>query len=115
EAVGRVDKTGVEARIQVDAEGRLKGMVAERDVRFVGGSTPVADRMTGLGDLVVHTGPISLAAAERVMTERKVKKLPLVNPDGTVLGLITAKDLLKHKEHPFATRDEQGRLCVAAA
>jgi IMP dehydrogenase len=49
------------------------------------------------------------------MAGRKVKKIPLVNPDGTVLGLITAKDLLKHRTHPFATRDEQGRLRVAAA
>ena len=115
EAIRLMEQMGVGTLIVVDDAGRLKGMLTERDVRFVGGSTPVADRMTGLGDLVVHTGPISLAAAERVMTERKVKKLPLVNPDGTVLGLITAKDLLKHKEHPFATRDEQGRLCVAAA
>ena len=62
--------------------------------------------MTPRDRLVVHTGPISLADAERVMTARKVKKLPLVNADGTVLGLITAKDLIKHREHPFATRDE---------
>jgi IMP dehydrogenase len=64
---------------------------------------------------VVHTGQISLADAERLMTARKIKKLPLVNPDGTVLGLITARDLIKHREHPFATRDDHGRLRVAAA
>src|SRR5207253_163772 len=75
----------------------------------------VSDRMTSVDRLVAHTGPISMADAERVMTERKVKKLPLVNANGTVLGLITAKDLIKHQEHPFATRDEQGRLRVAAA
>jgi IMP dehydrogenase len=71
--------------------------------------------MTGLDTLVLHTGLISMTEAERVMTERKIKKLPLVNADGTVLGLITARDLIKHQEHPFATRDEQGRLRVAAA
>jgi IMP dehydrogenase len=49
------------------------------------------------------------------MVEHKVKKLPLVNPDGTLLGLITAKDLLKHRRQPFATRDGQGRLRVGAA
>ena len=42
-----------------------------------------------------------------MMAERKVKKIPLVNADGTVLGLITARDLIKHRTHPFATRDEQ--------
>ena len=71
--------------------------------------------MTPRERLVVHTGPISLADAERMMTAHKIKKLPLVNPDGTVLGLITAKDLIKHREHPFATRDGRGRLRVAAA
>src|SRR5439155_16983281 len=71
--------------------------------------------MTPREKLVAHAGPISFADAERMMAERKVKKLPLVNPDGTVLGLITAKDLIKHRTHPFATRDNQGRLRVAAA
>ena len=49
------------------------------------------------------------------MIARKIKKLPLVNADGTLLGLITAKDLLKQQQHPFATRDAQGRLRVGAA
>jgi IMP dehydrogenase len=49
------------------------------------------------------------------MIARKIKKLPLVNSDGTVLGLITARDLIKQKQQPFATRDAQGRLRVAAA
>jgi len=71
--------------------------------------------MTPLDRLVVHKGAVSLAEAEPIMVARKVKKLPLVNADGTVLGLITAKDLIKHRRHPFATRDDQGRLRVAAA
>jgi IMP dehydrogenase len=49
------------------------------------------------------------------MVTHKIKKLPLVNADGTLLGLITARDLLKHQQQPFATRDTQGRLCVGAA
>jgi len=71
--------------------------------------------MTPRDRLVVHTGSISLADAEAVMTAKKLKKLPLVNADGTVLGLITAKDLINQRRHPFATRDERGRLRVAAA
>ena len=115
DAVRLMAQFGIGTLVVVDAEHRLAGMLTERDVRFVAGDRPVASRMTGFDKLVVHTGPISLARAERVMTERKIKKLPLVNEDGTVLGLITAKDLLKHRRHPFATRDEQGRLRVAAA
>ena len=108
-------KTGVGTLLVVDAAGRLQGLLTERDVRFVRGDPPVAERMTPRQQLVVHTGPISLADAEAVMTAKKVKKLPLVNGDGTVLGLITAKDLINHRRHPFATRDERGRLRVAAA
>ena len=84
---------------------------ARRAVR-AGATSRVADRMTPRARLVVHTGAVSLAEAERLMTAHKIKKLPLVNADGTLLGLITAKDLLKHQQHPFATRDEQGRLRV---
>ena len=63
----------------------------------------------------MHTGPVSLADAERLMIARKIKKLPLVDAEGRLAGLMTAKDLLKHKQHPFATRDGQGRLRVGAA
>jgi IMP dehydrogenase len=101
--------------VVVDEQRRLRGLLTERDVRFVSGRLRVAERMTPRHTLVVQVGPISLADAEQVMTTHKVKKLPLVNDDETVLGLITAKDLLNHRRHPFATRDERSRLRVAAA
>jgi IMP dehydrogenase len=110
-----MDHTGVGTLVVIDAGRRLQGLLTERDIRFVSGTTGVAERMTPRNRLVVHTGTVSLADAEHVMTRQKIKKLPLVNPDGTVLGLITAKDLMKHREHPFATRDGRGRLQVAAA
>ncbi len=110
-----MDRTGVGTLVVVDERRCLKGLLTERDIRFVPGSLGVADRMTGRDRLVVHTGPIALDEAERVMTDRKIKKLPLVDADGTVLGLVTARDLIKHREHPFATRDARGRLKVAAA
>jgi IMP dehydrogenase len=78
-------------------------------------TTTVAERMTPRERLVLHTGAIDLGEAEALMVRHKIKKLPLVNDDGTVFGLVTAKDLLKHRRHPFATRDAQGRLRVAAA
>jgi IMP dehydrogenase len=108
-------QTGVGTLAVVDAGQRLQGLLTERDVRFVAADLPVRDRMTPRDRLIVHTGPTSLAEAEALMTTHKVKKLPLVNADGTVLGLVTAKDLLKHRRHPFATRDERGRLRVGAA
>jgi IMP dehydrogenase len=110
-----MEQTGVGTLTVVDAGRRLVGLLTERDVRFVRPEALVADRMTPRGALIVHTGPINLGDAERLMIEKKVKKLPLVNPDGTLIGLVTAKDLIKQKQLPFATRDERGRLRVAAA
>src|SRR5678816_1985552 len=60
-------------------------------------------------------GTPDLVAAEEVMRAQKIKKLPLVDTDDTLLGLITAKDLMHQRQLPFATRDEQGRLRVGAA
>jgi IMP dehydrogenase len=115
DALQKMDRTGVGTLVVVDSEHRLKGLLTRRDVRFVAPHLPVSERMTPRDMLVVHTGPISLSEAERVMTAQKIKKLPLVDEDGTVRGLITAKDLIKHQHHPFATRDDRGRLRVAAA
>jgi IMP dehydrogenase len=115
DAIRRMEDTGIGTLVVVDQRGRLAGLLTERDVRFVSEQLPVAARMTPRPRLVVHVGPISLAEAAQLMTTHKVKKLPLVNSDDTVLGLITAKDLLHHRRHPFATRDAHGRLRVAAA
>jgi IMP dehydrogenase len=115
EAIHKMERTRVGTLVVVDANRRLTGLLTERDLRFVSPEAPVSERMTPAERLVVHTGLISLEEAERVMTAQKIKKLPLINPDGTLLGIITAKDLLHHKRNPFATRDSQGRLRVAAA
>jgi IMP dehydrogenase len=115
DAVRMMRQTGVGTLAVVDEQQRLRGLVTERDVRFVERDARVSDRMTPRERLIVHTGMTSLANAEALMAAHKIKKLPLVNADGTVLGLVTAKDLLKHRRHPFATRDDQGRLRVGAA
>ncbi|HVQ74844.1 MAG TPA: IMP dehydrogenase, partial [Candidatus Binatia bacterium] len=115
QAIRLMERSGVGTLIVADASRRLMGLLTERDVRFVSGSAHVADRMTPVARLVVHEGPIGLAEAERVMVEHKIKKLPLVDGHGVLLGLITARDLIKQRQQPFATRDAQGRLRVGAA
>lgn len=110
-----MEQSRVGTLVVVDEQHRLQGLLTERDVRFVGGHHRVSERMTPTGSLVLHEGPISIAAAERLMIEKKVKKLPLVDAAGRLLGLITAKDIIKHQQSPFATRDKQGRLRVGAA
>lgn len=115
EALAEMERTRVGTLAVVDPEGRLIGLLTERDARFVSTEKLVCERMTPRNNLIVHTGPISLGDAEKVMRERKIKKLPLVEAGGKLLGLITAKDILNHEKHPFASRDAQGRLRVAAA
>ena len=102
--------------VVVDDDQRLKGMLTERDVRFVPKDVgTVAARMTPVEHLVVGHGELSLAAAERLMVERKVKKLPLIDREGKLIGLITSRDIVRQERLPFATRDDHGRLRVGAA
>ena len=118
EAVSTMERSGVGTLVVVDEERRLRGLLTERDTRFVADSHAtwtVADRMTPVERLVVHSGAVSMERAERIMVERKVKKLPLVDETGRLTGLITARDITKQKRLPFATRDAQGRLRVGAA
>jgi IMP dehydrogenase len=115
EAIRLMEQTGVGTLTVVGDANRLVGLLTERDVRFVSRDLFVSDRMTPRDQLIVHTGPVSLADAERLMVARKIKKLPLVDDKGTLIGLMTARDVIKHKQHPFATRDAQGRLRVGAA
>jgi IMP dehydrogenase len=116
EAAALMARSRVGTLVVVDDDRRLRGILTERDIRFVTGrDIAVGDRMTPLDRLVVHRGPLSPVDAEQIMIERKIKKLPLVAPDGTLLGLITARDLLRQRRMPFATRDERGRLRVGAA
>jgi len=102
--------------VVVDAERKLKGLLTERDVRFVNTREGVvSSRMTPIESLVTGQGELTLDAAAKIMVQRKIKKLPLVDKDGTLIGLITAKDIYRQERLPFATRDSHGRLRVGAA
>jgi IMP dehydrogenase len=116
EAAALMARKRVGTLVVVDANRRLAGLLTERDIRFVAREgARVSDRMTPVAQLVVHKGPIDPQAAERVMVERKIKKLPLVADDGSLIGLITARDIVRQRRMPFATRDSRGRLRVGAA
>jgi IMP dehydrogenase len=116
EAVATMRRQQVGTLVVVDGARRLKGLLTERDVRFVDpASGTVSSRMTPVDRLVLGEGELTLDAAERLMVERKIKKLPLVDSNGTLLGIITARDIVKRARLPFATRDAHGRLRVGAA
>jgi IMP dehydrogenase len=116
DAAARMRATGVGTLVVTDSRGRLQGLLTSRDLRFVDRSQgTVASRMTPRERLIVQPGTPDLGAAEDVMRAQKIKKLPLVDKDDRLLGLITAKDLVRQRQLPFATRDQQGRLRVGAA
>ena len=116
EAVALMRRRRLGTLVVIDDDRRLRGMLTERDVRFVATDVAtVATRMTPFDNLVVGHGELTLNAAERLMVERKVKKLPLVDNEGKLIGLITSRDIVRQERLPFATRDDHGRLRVGAA
>lgn len=100
----------------VRADGGLEGIVTTRDLRFSDESqTPVKEIMTKRKDLVVANWGQTTEQARKIMEDTKIEKLPLLDSKGRLKGLVTAKDILKRKEFPNATKDSKGRLRVGAA
>ena len=99
-----------------DAEGRLVGILTNRDLRFRedDATQPISALMTSR-DLVTAPVGTTLGEARDILHRNKIEKLPVVDADGRLKGLITVKDIRKQIEFPRATKDEQGRLRVGAA
>ncbi len=93
---------------------RLVGIITRRDVYFAeNGNQMVKEVMTK--DVITVSPDITPQEARKIMSRYKIEKLPVVDDSGRLVGLITAKDVFYRESHPFATRDEEGRLRVAAA
>lgn len=98
-----------------DPNGFLVGIVTNRDLRFqVDKKKLISEVMTSEGLITAPKG-ISLEEATNILMHTKVEKLPVVDADGKLVGLITYKDLMKIKDNPIASKDSKGRLLVAAA
>jgi IMP dehydrogenase len=98
-----------------DDGGRLVGILTNRDLRFQRDvSLPVSDLMTA-HDLVTAPVGTTLGEAEQLLHRHRIEKLPIVDENGVLRGLITVKDIQKRVEFPQATKDAQGRLRVGAA
>jgi IMP dehydrogenase len=98
-----------------DAEGVLVGILTNRDLRFEDDAgQPVSALMTS-ANLVTAPVGTTLDEAEAILHRHKIEKLPIVDSNGRLRGLITVKDIQKRVDYPHATKDEQGRLRVAAA
>ena len=99
----------------VDSAGYLIGIVTNRDLRFQEQmKRPVSEVMTK-DNLVTAPKGITLSEATTIIRNSKVEKLPVVDAEGKLAGLITYKDLMKIKDNPIASKDSKGRLLVAAA
>jgi IMP dehydrogenase len=99
----------------VDEHKRLIGIVTNRDLRFIDNmKIPVCEIMTK--DNLVTTGRgTDLQQASAILKKHKIEKLPVVDENGVLIGLLTYKDITKIKDNPNASKDEKGRLLVAAA
>ena len=99
----------------IDGEGRLKGIITNRDLRFQKDMMrPVRDVMTKENLITAPLGT-TLLQAEEILQDYKIEKLPVVDQEGRLCGLITFKDIQKFKNFPMACKDEHGRLRVGAA
>ncbi len=98
-------------------DGMLLGIITNRDIRFLEPGDerrPVTDFMTSEGLITAAKGT-TLDEAKALLRRHRIEKLPLVDDRGRLTGLITVKDLAKHRDHPNASLDDRGRLRVAAA
>lgn len=99
----------------VDEHGILKGIVTNRDLRFEKNhSRPINEVMTS-ENIITAGENTDLSTAEDILQENKIEKLPVVDANNKLIGLITFRDIIKVKEHPNSCKDTYGRLRVAAA
>jgi IMP dehydrogenase len=115
DALGLMERYHISGVPITDQDGRLVGILTNRDLRFERNlAQPLSDVMTATGLITAPVGT-TLREAEELLHRHRIEKLPIVDADGVLRGLITVKDIQKRVEFPQATKDQQGRLRVGAA
>ena len=99
----------------VDDKGKLKGILTNRDLRFEKDPTKHVSKIMTRDNLITAPKGTNLVQAEAILQNHKIEKLPVVDADGVLIGLITFKDIQKFNNFPNACKDEHGRLRVGAA
>ncbi|MGC8765815.1 MAG: IMP dehydrogenase [Brevinematia bacterium] len=119
EAKALMKEYGISGIPIVNERNELVGILTRRDLDFIDmdkeGNVPVKSVMTPRKDLITYEGDIDLKKASEIMRQNRVEKLPLVDKNNKIIGLITLKDITKIIEFPNATKDGKGRLRVGAA
>lgn len=98
----------------VDEDKKLVGIVTNRDLRFERDNNKLIDDVMTKDNLVTTTTSTDLESAAKILQEHKIEKLPVIDKDGKLVGLVTYKDITKAKDKPMACKDSKGRLRVAA-
>src|SRR4030042_1731237 len=112
----RMAESDVGGLVVVDEDNYLLGMITHRDVLLAPDQEiPLSKVMTPRDRLIVASQDETLENARRKLYEHRIEKLPLVDAEGRLAGLITAQDIIKIQKHPNATKDSRGRLRVGAA
>jgi len=118
ETVGKAKKLMKEYSISgfpiINKEGKLVGIITRRDLAFFEKNDIKVSKIMKREVITANEG-IGIKEAHKILLKNKIEKLPIIDKEGFLKGLITLKDLLKKLEHPTATLDEKGRLRVAAA
>ncbi|HEU0166556.1 MAG TPA: IMP dehydrogenase, partial [Chloroflexota bacterium] len=116
DALKLMDEQGITGILVTDEHGRLEGILTARDLRFRDDlHVRIADVMTPKERLITAPLGTTVEQARQVFAQHKVEKLPLVDAEGRLKGLVTSKDIFKRVAFPDASKDAKGRLRVAAA
>ncbi len=115
EAKRLMEKWGISGLLVVDDHRRLLGIVSRRDVLFEDDNKEVREVMTPRAKLIVAERKIGLEEAKDMFRKYKIEKIPIVDNDNRLIGLITARDVVNRTMNPRALKDNKGRLMVGAA
>ncbi|MEM2581136.1 MAG: IMP dehydrogenase, partial [Candidatus Caldarchaeum sp.] len=115
EAEALMNFKNVSGLLVVNPSKKLLGILTRRDVLFRPGDAKVAECMTPVERVVTAKPDITLDEAKQIFMKHKIEKLPLVDSEGYVKGLVTSADIVNKLMYPNASRDSRGRLMVAAA
>ena len=105
---------GISGLLVKSENGKLAGIITKRDILFeTDPARKVYDLMSK--DVVSAKGGTTIEQAKDILHKNKIEKLPIVNSENEIIGLITSKDILKMEQYPYASKDKKGRLLVGAA
>ena len=114
EAVGLMSKYKISG-VPITKNAKLVGILTNRDLRFESNYEQPIDNVMTKNNLVTAPEGTSLAEAQKILGKHRIEKLPIVDKDGYLKGLITIKDIEKSIQYPNSARDKNGRLLVGAA